>query len=52
MKNPDQEYKLSVCIPNYNRIERLAQLVKKFAEQIVNCRLEDMVEICVSDCWK
>ncbi|MCX4350745.1 MAG: glycosyltransferase [Lachnospiraceae bacterium] len=49
MKNPDQEYKLSVCIPNYNRIERLKQLVKKIAEQIVNCRLEDMVEICVSD---
>ena len=49
MKNLDYEYKLSVCIPNYNRIERLEQLIQKIAGQIVKYQLEEKIEICVSD---
>lgn len=49
MSSLDHEYTLSVCIPNYNRIERLEQLVKRIARQIVKYQLEEKVEICVSD---
>lgn len=41
--------KLAICIPNYNRLEKLDRLLKTAAEQIDSCRLYDHVEICVSD---
>lgn len=43
------QYKLSVCIPNYNRIERLEKLVRASASQILEFKLEKMIEICISD---
>lgn len=42
-------YKLSVCIPNYNRIERLEILVRAVAAQIQGLKLENKIEICISD---
>lgn len=42
-------YKLSVCIPNYNRIERLERLVRTVAVQIQSLKLENVIEICISD---
>lgn len=44
-----QEYKLSVCIPNYNRMERLEGLMRNLAGQIVSGGLQKEIEICVSD---
>ncbi len=45
----DHEYKLSVCIPNYNRIDQLERLVRNLARQIVGFKLEKEVELCISD---
>ncbi len=40
---------LSICIPNYNRIDKLEKLVKESIRQIEKYSLENDVEICVSD---
>jgi len=40
---------LAVCIPNYNRLEKLERLLTEAAGQIQQNSLEDIVEICVSD---
>ncbi len=42
-------YRLSVCIPNYNRPGRLERLVRGFAGQIVQGGMEREVEICIRD---
>lgn len=44
-----REYRLSICIPNYNRIDRLERLLKILINQIVNAGLEEQIELCVSD---
>lgn len=41
--------KLAICVPNYNRPEKLERLLFALAEQIRQNSLEDMVEICISD---
>lgn len=41
--------KLSVCIPNYNRIDKLEKLIQVMAQQIMRFHLEEYIEICVSD---
>lgn len=41
--------KLAVCIPNYNRPEKLYRLLRGMADQIVQGDLTDQVEICISD---
>ena len=40
---------LAICIPNYNRLEKLERLLLAVAGQILQYSLENMVEICVSD---
>lgn len=40
---------LSVCIPNYNRPDRLEKLVRAVVNQILNMGLERIIEICISD---
>lgn len=40
---------LSICIPNYNRIDKLKKLISTVIGQIASDSLEDEVEICVSD---
>ena len=40
MERMENEYKLSVCIPNYNRIDQLERLVRSLARQIVGFKLE------------
>lgn len=40
---------LSVCIPNYNRIDKLERLILEVSRQIVNYSLEKKVQICISD---
>lgn len=47
--NMSNKYKLSVCIPNYNRIERLEKLIRVTANQILRLQMEREIEICVSD---
>ncbi len=49
MERMENEYKLSVCIPNYNRIDQLERLVRSLARQIVGFKLEKEVELCISD---
>lgn len=41
--------KLAVCVPNYNRAEKLDRLLKMTAGQIDQYGFNDEVEICVSD---
>lgn len=41
--------KLAVCIPNYNRPNKLYRLLKGLAEQIIEENLTKQVEICISD---
>lgn len=41
--------KLAICIPNYNRSQKLGRLLVTAVEQIDSGRLYDRVEICVSD---
>ncbi|MCM1123836.1 MAG: glycosyltransferase [Eubacterium sp.] len=41
--------KLSVCIPNYNRPEKLYRLLLGLADQIMEEKLNEQVEICISD---
>lgn len=43
------EYKVSICIPTYNRAERLEQLLGQLCSMIVECSLQGSVEVCVSD---
>lgn len=40
---------LAICIPNYNRPDKLERLLLETAGQIINNRLENLVEICISD---
>lgn len=40
---------LSICIPNYNRIEKLERLIRESAAQIVEGGLHDNVQMCISD---
>lgn len=49
MINNVKQYQLSVCIPNYNRIELLERLLENVSSQITESNLGDEVEICVSD---
>jgi abequosyltransferase len=41
--------KLAICIPNYNRIEKLKRLLINCSEQILEDNLTDKVEICIND---
>lgn len=45
----EKDYKLSVCIPNYNRLDRLERLVRTAANQILRSGYEQGIEICISD---
>ncbi len=49
MCNLIQEYKLSVCIPNYGREEQFRRLLDICLGQIVDNHLESKAEICISD---
>ncbi len=40
---------LAICIPNYNRIDKLRRLLEDTVRQILRDSLEDEVELCVSD---
>lgn len=40
---------LAICIPNYNRIDKLERLVRESAVQITKARLTGLVQICISD---
>ena len=40
---------LAICIPNYNRPDKLERLLLETAGQIINNHLENLVEICISD---
>ncbi len=40
---------LAICIPNYNRIDKLKRLIDEVSNQIINYTLMDKVEICISD---
>ena len=40
---------LAICIPNYNRIDKLRRLLEETITQILRDSLEDEVELCVSD---
>ena len=40
---------LSICIPNYNRLNKLEKLIHTCATQITNGLLAREVEICISD---
>ncbi|MFG6367690.1 MAG: glycosyltransferase family 2 protein [Lachnospiraceae bacterium] len=40
---------LSICIPNYNRIDKLERLLREAASQITERDLTKQVQICVSD---
>ncbi len=40
---------LSICVPNYNRIEKLKRLLYEAIDQIQREHLENIVSICVSD---
>jgi glycosyltransferase involved in cell wall biosynthesis len=41
--------KLSICIPNYNRIEKLKRLIVNCSEQILKNDMTEKVEICIND---
>jgi glycosyltransferase involved in cell wall biosynthesis len=41
--------KLSIAIPNYNRLEKLKRLVDEVIRQIQIGKLEEDVQICISD---
>ena len=40
---------LAICIPNYNRLDKLKRLIEKCVVQIIHSSLERDVEICISD---
>lgn len=40
---------LAICIPNYNRLDKLERLLQASIEQIIRYSLEELVEICISD---
>lgn len=40
---------LGICIPNYNRIEKLNELLLEIINQIKKDYLHDLVQICISD---
>ena len=40
---------LAICIPNYNRIDKLERLIDEVSNQIINNSLTNMVEVCISD---
>lgn len=40
---------LAICIPNYNRIDKLERLIKESIRQIVENDLVEDVQICISD---
>lgn len=40
---------LAICVPNYNRLDKLKRLIEVSAEQIIQNSLETKVEICISD---
>lgn len=40
---------LAICIPNYNRIDKLKRLLEEITHQIAQHFLENNVEICISD---
>lgn len=45
----EKDITLSVCIPNYNRPDKLEKLVRAVASQILDFELERTIEICISD---
>ena len=49
MNSMENEYKLAVCIPNYNRSGKLNKLLNALAQQILENDLDKEVEICISD---
>lgn len=44
-----EKYILSICIPNYNRCQKLLRLMNECITQIEKYGLSNMVEICISD---
>ena len=40
---------LAICIPNYNRIDKLEKLVFEASKQIISNDLREYVQICISD---
>ena len=40
---------LSICVPNYNRVEKLKRLVESCINEIQKNELYEQVEICISD---
>lgn len=40
---------LAICIPNYNRPDKLYRLLRGLADQITEGKMTDHVEICISD---
>lgn len=49
MGRRENRVKLAVCIPNYNRPEKLYRLLLGLADQIMKEHLAGQVEICISD---
>lgn len=42
-------YKISICIPTYNRAERLEDLLAQLCPMVVSCSQPSVVQVCVSD---
>lgn len=42
-------YKISICIPTYNRAERLKDLLAQLCPMVVSCSQPSVVQVCVSD---
>ncbi|WP_448873272.1 glycosyltransferase family 2 protein [Desulfobulbus propionicus] len=42
-------YKISICIPTYNRAERLESLLAELCPMVVTCSQPGTVQVCVSD---
>lgn len=49
MGGKGNKVKLAVCIPNYNRPEKLYRLLRGLADQIMEGNLTEQVEICIND---
>jgi len=45
----DKEFLLSICIPTYNRPQRIKKSLENYDRILGECNLREKVEICVSD---
>jgi len=43
------DYRISICIPTYNRAERLEYLLAQLCPMVVSCSQPSVVQVCVSD---